>query len=70
MSLTLGYRIPGSREGQAFTVPDICHGHITFEDSDRIAADLRARGQRVTWQKVRGVCLSLASRRAAAKKSA
>lgn len=65
MSITLGYKIPGSRRGAVFTVPDAYHGYVSFEDADRIANELRTQGKRITWQKVRGMVMSLGSGRAA-----
>lgn len=50
-----GYPIPGSRRGQAFTLPDFCFGRVTERDADRIAASLRqATGREPHWQTVRG----------------
>ncbi|MCK9635989.1 MAG: hypothetical protein M0R41_06900 [Methylobacter tundripaludum] len=63
MSLTLGYKIPGSTRGGVFTVPDYCHGHIAQDDIDGIANRLRNVGPEPSWQAIRGAVLRLARSR-------
>ncbi len=61
--LTLGYRIPGSTRGQAFTVPDDCHGHISEEDVHQLAERMRESGREPSWQAVRGAVIRLVKSR-------
>ncbi len=62
--LTLGYRIPGSTRGQAFTVPDEYHGFITDNEVDQLAANMREEsGREPAWQAVRGAVMRLAKSR-------
>ena len=61
--LTLGYRIPGSTRGQAFTVPDDCHGYVSEQDVDQLAASMRKSGAEPSWQAVRGAVMRLAKSR-------
>lgn len=57
----MGYRIPGSNRGQAFTLPDDCYGLVGEPDADNIAARARqANGAEPTWQSVRGALIRLA----------
>ncbi len=56
-----GYRIPGSRRGQAFTLPDTCYGIITEQVADAVAEQLRQQqGREPNWQAVRGALIRLA----------
>ena len=62
-----GYRIPGSSRGQALTVPDFCHGHITEKIADEIAERLRKEtGREPHWQTVRGSIIRLARQKGGA----
>lgn len=64
MSILMGYRIPGSNRGQAFTLPDDCYGLVGESDADNIAASARqAGGAYPTWQSVRGSLIRLARAR-------
>lgn len=61
MSILMGYRIPGSNRGQAFTLPDDCFGLVGEADADSIATSVRrAEGVEPTWQRVRGALIRLA----------
>lgn len=60
MSILMGYRIPGSNRGQAFTLPDDCYGLVGESDADNIACARRAGGVEPTWQSVRGSLIRLA----------
>lgn len=60
MSMILGYRIPGSKRGGVFTLPDDCYGWVSETDSDHIASVRRAEGKEPTWQSVRGALIRLA----------
>lgn len=71
MSVTMGYRIPGSNRGQAFTLPDDCYGLVGESDADNIASARRANGAEPTWQSVRGALIRLARvRRGCCRKEA
>lgn len=62
MSILMGYRIPGSNRGQAFTLPDDCYGLVGESDADNIAANARRADEaEPTWQSVRGSLIRLAS---------
>lgn len=63
MSLTLGYKIPGSSRGGVFTVPDDCHGLVADSEVNCIAGGLRSSGKEPSWQAVRGAVLKLARSR-------
>lgn len=64
MSMLIGYRIPGSNRGQAFTLPDDCYGLVGEDDADRIAANARrTEGAEPTWQSIRGNLIRLARTR-------
>lgn len=56
--MLMGYRIPGSSRGQAFSLPDWCYRLVGELDADEIASGMRARnGKEPTWQSVRGALL-------------
>lgn len=59
MSITLGYKIPGSSRGGVFTVPDDCHGLVADSEVNCIASGLRGSGKEPSWQAVRGAVLKL-----------
>ncbi len=64
MSILLGYRIPGSARGQAFTLPDACHGLVSEDDANRVAKAMRETdGKEPSWQAVRGRLIRLARAR-------
>lgn len=56
----MGYHIPGSTRGQAFTLPDDCYGLVGESDADNIASARRAGGVEPTWQSVRGALIRMA----------
>jgi hypothetical protein len=59
-----GYTIPGSRNGQSFTVPEPYAPYFTDQDTDQIADALRREtGQEPKWQTVRGAVIRLAKQR-------
>lgn len=60
--MIMGYRIPGSSRGAAFTLPDNCWGKVCEDDANRIADGLRSAtgGKEPSWQKVRGKLIRLA----------
>lgn len=59
--MIIGYRIPGSSRGAAFTVSDDCWGKVSEGDANRIAEGLRsAGGKEPSWQTVRGKLIQLA----------
>ena len=61
MSMIIGYRIPESKRGGVFTLPDDCYGWVSETDADNIAASARqAEGKEPTWQSVRGALIRLA----------
>lgn len=61
-----GYRIPGDRDGQAFTLPDWCWGLVGEADADEIAQRLRREaGREPAWQSVRGRLIQRAKARRA-----
>lgn len=63
--MIIGYRKPGSRRGQALTLPDWCYGLVQEADADRLAATLRQGARREpAWQTVRGQLIRLAHERA------
>lgn len=69
MSVLMGYRIPGSSRGAAFTLPDHCYGLVSEDDADHIAENARqATGKEPTWQHVRGCLIRLARSRNVAGK--
>jgi|GEM_PF-1895294 len=64
MSRITGYTIPGSRNGQAFTVPEPYAPFFTDTDTDQIADALRREtGREPKWQTVRGAVIRLAKQR-------
>ncbi len=61
MSVLIGYLLPGNPRGQAFTLPDFCHGKVGEDDANRIANGLRTvTGAEPAWQTVRGRLIQLA----------
>ncbi len=65
--MIIGYTIPGSRRGQALTLPDWCYRKVTEADACRIADEMRrALGHEPTWQAVRGALIRMAKQRNAA----
>lgn len=71
MSIIMGYRIPGSTRGQAFTLPDDCYGLVGESDADNIASARRTGEAEPTWQSVRGALIRLARvRRGCGRKDA
>jgi len=61
MSITAGYRIPGSKGGGCFTLPDFCWSRVSEDDLNRIAEGLRrTTGHEPAWQTVRGKAIQLA----------
>lgn len=68
MSIITGYPIPGSHRGQAFTVPDFCHGLVGEHEVREIAERLRREtGREPAWQTVRGSLIRLAHQRQGGK---
>ncbi len=66
MSILCGYPVPGKPRGQAFTLPDFCHGLVNESHANRIADDLRqSLGAEPTWQSVRGRLIRIARARMA-----
>lgn len=64
MSILMGYRIPGSNRGQAFTLPDDCFGLVGEGDADNIADNARrTEGIEPPWQRIRGALIRLARAR-------
>jgi hypothetical protein len=65
MSIGMGYRVPGSTRGQAFTLPDFCYGVVSETDANDIAEEARLNkdGAEPTWQSVRGALIRLARTR-------
>lgn len=62
--ITVGYRIPGSNRGGAFTVPDTYWKKFSDEDASRIAEHLRQElGLEPPWQTIRGKLIRLAKSR-------
>lgn len=58
--MIMGYRIPGSTRGQAFTLPDDCYGLVGESDADNIASARRVGGTEPTWQSIRGALIRMA----------
>ena len=61
MSFLIGYTIPGSKKGQALTLPDFCYNHVTEIDACQIAEKMRQhKNGEPTWQSIRGALIRIA----------